>query len=230
MDHLEELRWRLVRSAAALAVGAVIAFLFHEQILTLLEAPYRRVVEEGEALIFTEPTGGFSAVMRVSLLGGVLLASPVLLYETWAFVSPALTPRERKWAIPLVGVLALLFWGGVGFAYWSLTRALEFLLSFGGGSLQPFITINSYLSFTIRFLLVFGLAFEFPVFIVAAAGSGLVSSAQLARGRRWAAMIIVVVAAVVTPSGDPLTLSVLSVPLYLLYEATIWVVRLVIRR
>ncbi len=229
MDHLEELRWRLVKSAAGVALGSVIAFFFHEQLLAFLTQPYDQVVGD-DGLVFTEPTEAFSVVMRVSLLGGVLLASPVLIYQTWAFVSPALTLRERRYVLPLVGLLAILFWSGVAFAYWSLTRALEFLLTFGGESLRALITIRSYLSFATRFLLVFGFAFEFPVFIFAAALVGMVSSAQLARGRRWAVLVIVIVGAIITPSGDPLTLAVLSVPLYLLYEGTIWVVRLGLNR
>jgi sec-independent protein translocase protein TatC len=229
MDHLEELRWRLVKSAVAVAGGSLVAFFFHQRLLAFLVEPYSRVVET-EALIFTQVTEAFSVAMRVSLFGGIILASPVLIYQSWAFISPALTPRERRYAVPLSAILAVLFLSGIAFAYWSLPRALQFLLAFGEESIQPFITINNYLSFATRFLLVFGLSFEFPVFIFAAALAGMVGSAQLARGRRWALLLIVIIGAVVTPSGDPLTLTVLSVPLYLLYEATIWAVRLVLRR
>ncbi|MGH8936939.1 MAG: twin-arginine translocase subunit TatC [Acidimicrobiia bacterium] len=229
MDHLEELRRRLVKSAVAVTSGSVVAFLFHERLLAFLVEPYSQVVG-GEGLIFTQVTEAFSVAMRVSLLGGVILSSPVLIYQVWAFISPALTPRERRYALPLSGILAVLFLSGVAFAYWSLPRALEFLLTFGGESVEAFITINNYLSFASRFLLVFGLSFEFPVFIFAAALAGMVDSAQLARGRRWAVLLIVIIGAVITPSGDPLTLMVLSIPLYLLYEATIWAVRLVLRR
>ena len=228
LEHLEELRWRLVKSAVALTLGAVIAFFFRDWLFELLESPYRKAIEDTDALAQFQVTEGFSVAMRLSLFGGMLIASPILLYQLWAFVNPALTPRERKWTIPVVGALAVLFTGGVVFGYIILPRGLEFLLGIQGG-LEPIIGVGSYISLTLRFLLVFGLAFEFPVFLFAAAAAGLLSSPQLARGRRWAVLIIVVVGAVVTPTGDPLTLMALSVPLYLLYELTIWLVKLILR-
>lgn len=229
LEHLEELRWRLVKSAAALTVGAVVAFFFRDWLFELLENPYRRAIEDTDALAQFQVTEGFSVAMRLSLFGGMLLASPVLLYQLWAFVNPALTPRERKWTVPIVIALAVLFTGGVVFGYVILPRGLEFLLGIQSG-LEPIIGVGSYISLTLRFLLVFGLAFEFPVFLFAASAAGMVSSSQLARGRRWAVLIIVVVGAVVTPTGDPLTLMALSVPLYLLYEVTIWLVKFILRK
>jgi sec-independent protein translocase protein TatC len=153
-----------------------------------------------------------------------------VIYQLWAFIAPALSRREKKWVIPIIGMLTLLFLGGLAFGYWSLERGLGFLLDFGGEDLEATIGGNYYLSFALRFLLVFGLAFEFPVFLFSAAAAGLVGWKRLAQGRRWAVLIIVVIGAVVTPSGDPLTLLLLSVPLYLLYEITIWVIRFVLRR
>jgi sec-independent protein translocase protein TatC len=229
LEHLEELRWRLVKSAVALTVGAVVAFFFRDWLFELLESPYRRAIEDTDALAQFQVTEGFSVAMRLSLFGGMLLASPILLYQLWAFVNPALTPRERKWTFPIVAALVVLFTGGVVFGYVILPRGLEFLLGIQGG-LEPIIGVGSYISLTLRFLLVFGLAFEFPVFLFAASAAGLLSSSQLARGRRWAVLIIVVVGAVVTPTGDPLTLMALSVPLYLLYEMTLWLVKLILRK
>jgi sec-independent protein translocase protein TatC len=229
LEHLEEFRWRLVKSAAALAIGAVVAFFFRDWLFELLETPYRRAIDDGDALAQFQVTEGFSVAMRLALFGGTLLASPVLLYQIWAFINPALTTRERKWTVPIVGALAVLFTGGVVFGYVILPRGLDFLLGIQSG-LEPIIGVGSYISLTLRFLLVFGLAFEFPVFLFAAAATGLLSSRQLAQGRRWAVLIIVIVGAVVTPTGDPLTLMALSVPLYLLYEATIWLVKLILRK
>ncbi len=229
LEHLEELRWRLVKGAAALLVGAVIAFFFRDWLFELLESPYRKAIDDSDALAQFQVTEGFSVAMRLALFGGVLLASPVLLYQIWAFVNPALTNRERKWTVPIASALAVLFTGGVVFGYLILPRGLEFLLGIQGG-LDPIIGVGSYISLTLRFLLVFGLAFEFPVFLFAAAAAGLLSSQQLAQGRRWAVLAIVVVGAVVTPTGDPLTLLALSVPLYLLYEVTIWLVKLILRK
>lgn len=229
LEHLNELRWRLVKSAAALTVGAIIAFFFRDWLFDLLESPYRRAIDNTDALAQFQVTEGFSVAMRLALFGGTLLASPVLLYQLWAFVNPALTDRERKWTVPIVMALAVLFSGGVVFGYLILPRGLEFLLGIQSG-LDPIIGVSSYISLALRFLLVFGLAFEFPVFLFAASAAGLLSSQQLSKGRRWAVLTIVVVGAVVTPTGDPLTLLALSIPLYLLYEATILLVKLVLRK
>lgn len=229
LEHLQELRWRLVKSATALAAGAVIAFFFRDWLFDLMEKPYRSAIDDSDALAQLQVTEGFSVAMRLALFGGTILASPVLLYQLWAYVNPALTKRERRWAIPIVAALAVLFTGGVVFGYVILPRGLQFLLGIQSG-LEPIIGVGSYISLTLRFLLVFGLAFEFPVFLFAAAAAGLLNSSQLARGRRWAVLVIVVVGAVVTPTGDPLTLLALSVPLYILYEATLWLVKLTLRR
>jgi sec-independent protein translocase protein TatC len=139
-----------------------------------------------------------------------------------------LSKTERRWTIPIVGALVVLFVGGVLFAYWVLPRGLEFFASVLDVEFR--LQITEYLKFVTLFLLVFGLSFEFPVFLYAAAAAGIISSEKLAGGRRWAVTIIVIVAAVVTPTGDPYTLLLLSVPLYLLYEITIWLIRWTLRK
>ena len=228
MAHLVELRDRLIKVSIAVVLGSIIAFFFREQILDILQEPYSKVTD-GQNLVFTGPTEPFSIAMRIALFGGAVLVSPVIFFQAWAFVNPALTKRERRWAFPIVAALVFLFGLGVVFAYWSMERALEFLLNIQPG-IDPIITVEFYTRFTIRFLLVFGFAFQFPVFLFGTAAAGVVTSAQLAEGRRWAVLIIVVLGAVVTPTGDPLTLMLLSTPLYLFYEATIWLVRLVLRK
>lgn len=229
LEHLNELRWRLVKSAVALTIGAIIAFFFRDWLFELLESPYRLAIGNTDALAQFQVTEGFSVAMRLALFGGTLLASPILLYQIWAFVNPALTRQERKWTVPIVIALAVLFSGGVVFGYIILPRGLEFLLGIQSG-LEPIIGVSSYISLALRFLLVFGLAFEFPVFLFAASAAGLLSSDQLGRGRRWAVLLIVTIGAVVTPTGDPLTLLALSIPLYLLYELTILLVKLILRK
>ncbi len=229
MEHLDELRSRIFKAALAIVVGAIVAFIFREWLFDLLIGPYEKVSDQRN-LVFFRPTEAFSLFMRISLFGGVVLASPVVIYQIWAFISPGLTKRERKWVIPIVTVLVLLFVGGIWFGYWSLERGLGFLIDFGGDDLDPTIGGDFYLGFALRFLLVFGIAFEFPVFLFLAAAAGMVGWRTLSKGRRWAAVIIVVVGAVVTPSGDPLTLLLLSAPLYLLYEIDIWLVRFLLRR
>lgn len=227
LEHLEEFRWRVVKSAIVLVITSIVAFIFRDWILDVLVQPYRDIGGASE-LIALKPTEAFGAAMRIAFFGGVLLASPVLLYQIWAFINPALSPRERRWTIPIVTALVILFLGGVVFAYWILPRGLEFFASVLEVEFR--LQITEYLKFVTMVMFVFGLSFEFPVFLYAAAAAGLITSEKLARSRRWAITIIVIVAAVVTPTGDPYTLLLLSGPLYLLYEITIWLIRWTLRK
>ncbi len=227
MGHLDELRSRLIKTFIAIGIGTVIAFFFRNQMLALLQDSYSNTA--GRSLVVTGPTDQFSIAMRMSIFGGSVLASPVIAYQAWSFINPGLTNRERRWAIPVVAALVTLFSVGVAFAYWSLPRAVDFLVSIFS-DLENLWTVELYTRFVIRFLLLFGISFQFPVFIFGAAAAGVVTSARLAAGRRWAVVIIVVVGAVVSPTGDPVTLILLSTPLYLLYEGTIWLIRLTLRK
>lgn len=228
LAHLDELRWRILKVGIAVIAAAVVAFFFADPLRTILEAPFYKAMPDNEfqALEVGEEWG---VLMRIALFGGLILAAPVVLYQLWAFINPALTNRERKWAFPIVGAMAVLFVAGVVFAYFVLPRGLDFLLNIFG-NVENNLLIGRYYSFVLRFLLAFGVAFLFPVFLFAAAAAGVVSSAQLARGRRWAVLIVVIAAALITPTGDVLTLAALSIPLYLMYEATYWLVRLVLKK
>lgn len=229
LDHLDELRSRVIKSLIALVIGTIIAFIFYEEILAILIYPYDVAVPDRD-LAYFRPSEAFSLAMRLSLFGGVILASPVILYQAWRFVAPALTRREKRWAIPVTTVFVSLFLAGMVVGYWTLPRALEFLLGFGEDSLEPVIGAEFYLSFAMRFLLAFGISFEFPVFIFAAAAFGAVTSEQLRGSRRWAVLVIVIFAAVITPSGDPLTLMMLAVPMYILFEVAILAVRFILKK
>lgn len=228
LTHLDELRWRVFKIFIAVVAGGIIAFFFADSLRAVLEAPFEAASPESElqSLAAAEQWG---VLMRIGLFGGIILASPVILYQAWAFINPALTGRERKWAFPIVAALVTLFVGGVVFGYSVLPRGLEFLLTLFP-EVQTNLRIGDYYSFVLRFLLAFGLAFLYPVFLFAAAAAGLLSSEQLGRGRRWAVLLVVTGAAVITPSGDAFTLLVLSVPLYLMYEITYWLVRLVLKK
>lgn len=228
LAHLEELRWRVVKIFIAIVAGGLVALLFHDQLRVILEAPFHEAAPENDlqTLAATEQWG---VLMRIALFGGVLLASPIVLYQIWAFIQPALTKKERNWALPIVGALVVLFVGGVVVGYVTLPRGLEFLLDIFP-DVEANLRLGDYYSFTLRFLFAFGLAFLFPVFLFAAAAAGVITSQQLARWRRWAVLIIVIGAALITPSGDAFSLIALSVPLYLMYEATYWLVRLVLRK
>ena len=219
----------MIKAALAIALGTVVAFFYNEEILALLAAPYF-VAEPDGALAFFRPTEAFSTVMRLSVFGGVILASPVILYQMWRFAAPALSPKEKRWAYPITIVFAILFLMGIVVGYVALSRGLSFLLDFGGDTLQPVIGADFYLKFATRFILAFGIAFEFPVFLFAAAAVGAVTSKQLRSNRRWALLLILIAAALITPSGDPMTLALLAVPLYVLFELSILAIRFILRK
>lgn len=229
LDHLDELRSRLIKVLIAVAVGTLIAFLFYDQILAILIQPYEVAVPDRE-LAYFRPTEAFSLAMRISLFGGLVLASWVILYQGWRFVAPALTKKEKRWAVPMTAIFVGLFLSGLVVGYLVLPRGLDFLLGFGEDSLEPVIGAEFYLAFAMRFLLAFGISFEFPVFIFAAAAFGAVNSEQLRGARRWAILIIVIFAAVITPSGDPVTLMLLAVPMYVLYEVAILAIRFILKK
>ena len=228
MNHLVELRSRLIKSVVAVAVGSVVGFIFYRDILAVLAKPYEGATDQ--PLAFFQPTEPFSLALRVALFGGFILASPVIMYQVWRFIGPALSKRERRYVYPLSGVMALLFLSGIALGYYTLPLALRVLFSFAGDLLQETVGVNFYFSFAMRFLLAFGLAFQFPVFLFAAAALGLVGSRALREQRRWAVVFVVVAAALMTPGGDPITLLMLSTPMYLLYEASILSIRYILKR
>jgi sec-independent protein translocase protein TatC len=228
LAHLDELRKRIIRVAIALAFTCIVGLIFANPLTDILEEPYRRAAPNNSFQAL-EAGEEFGVLMRVAFFGGAILASPVIFYEIWAFISPALTKKERKWVVPLVTSFFLLFVGGVWFGYWLLPRALQVLLGIFP-DVENNLRIGPYYSFVLRLLLAFGVVFQFPVFLFATAAAGAVTSRQLAKGRRWAVLVITIAAAAITPTGDPITLAAMAVPLYLLYEATIWVIKLTLRR
>lgn len=229
LAHLDELRWRLLKAAIAIVVGAVVAFFFADQVRSLLEAPFNAAAPDSELQAFAVAEK-WGVLMRIAFFGGIVIASPVVLYQVWAFINPALTTRERRWAIPIATAMAVLFVGGVVFGYWVFPRGLDFLLNRLLEDVRTDLRIGDYYSFSIRFLFAFGLSFLYPVFIFAAAAAGLVTSTKLAQWRQWAVLMVVIGAALITPTGDAVTLLLLATPLYLMYEITYWAVRLVLRK
>lgn len=230
LSHLNELRWRLVKSAAAVLIGSVIALIFGNFIKDILQLPYDRAFPgEENTLQVLAPTEEFSVLMKIAFFGGLVLASPAVIYQVWMFINPALTHREKKWAIPIVISCTVLFCAGVAVGYQTMGRGLAFLLGIFDDVANN-LRLTDYFSFSIRFLLAFGISFLYPVFLFTAAAANIVTSKQLARGRRWAVLLVVTGAAIITPTGDVLTLAMLSVPLYAFYEITYWLVRLVLRK
>jgi sec-independent protein translocase protein TatC len=237
IEHLAELRTRIFVCAIAVAVGAVIMFIFFPQILNFLEEPYRDVTAgrndcgpDGCDLIATDPLAPFLVRLKVAGYGGMALAIPVLMWEIWRFVVPALNPNEKRYAIPFVIAVVVLFVAGCVMAWFTVTKALEFLLVGSvGGEIQPFVAADKYLTLITLMFLAFGVAFEFPVLLVFLMLAGVLDTTQLRHSRRWALLGIVVFAAIITPSQDPFSLMFMAVPLYLFYEAAIVIGRLLKR-
>ncbi len=235
MGHLVELRSRLIKCILAVVAGAVACWVLYPQILDLMVQPYCDIVPEqavaeeaarqnlfgGCELLVLDPLEPFSVRLTVAGYGGLTLAIPIILWQVWRFVQPGLYPRERRHAAAFTVVGALLFALGAGLAYWSIPRALKFLATIGGEDLVTGFSPAKYLSFVIKMMAAFGIGFEFPILLVFLQFAGIIHYRQLIRWRRFAIVGIVALVAVITPSGDPFTLMVLSVPMYLFYEAAI---------
>ncbi len=222
LDHLEELRRRLLKSLLALVLTAAVAFYFSEELMAFAIKPLGEI-----KLHVTRVTGSFYAYLKVSLVTGVLAATPVIFYQLWSFVGPGLYPREKARVLPLVAVSTVLFLAGASFCYLVvLPYSLKFLIGFSGDLLSPIITVSSYLSFAGMLLLAFGFGFEMPVVAYFLGKVGIVSSRMLGKGRRYAVVLILITAAILTPTPDIATQLMLAGPLYLLYEISIIVVRI----
>ena len=235
-DHLGELRIRIIKSAIAIAVGTVVGVLLYDWMISdIFLPPYCNVLEsqgiERECtLIITEPLDGFRTKLRVGIYTGIVLAMPILLWHLWRFITPALKKNEKKWAIPFVVSALVLFATGAGLAYYTFERALEFLISFGGDSIDPLFTPGSYLGLITYMMMAFGVGFQFPIVLVFLQLAGMVEPRTLGKGRRYAIVGIVTLAAVITPSGDPVSLAALSIPMYIFYEVSIVIGHLLTRR
>lgn len=235
MEHLGELRTRLIKSLAAFLVVSVVAFIFFNDITNVLLRPLcalppDKLGSNGCRLVFTSALEPFTVRLKVTAMTGIVAASPVWLYQLWAFVVPGLNERERKMAIPFVASSLLLFAAGVTFAYATLSRGLEFLVGLGGENLSPFFTANEYLNFVGLVIIVFGLSFELPLLLFFLGLIEVVTPAMLKRSRRGAIVGVAILAAVVTPSQDPYTMLVMAAPLYLMFEGVIAALSLVERR
>jgi len=229
-EHLAELRKRVVICAFSFAIGATVAFIVYPQILHFLQAPYCRVAGPRHCSLYvTAPLDGLSLRIKLATYGGLFLASPVILWELWRFITPGLHSNEKRYAIPFVISSIALFAFGAFLAFVSFPHALQFLQNIGGPSLHQIYDPNSYLGLIVALMAVFGLAFEFPVVLVSLELVGVLSPRKLSSWRRWAIVLIVVFAAVITPSGDPFSMMALAVPMYVFYEVSIVIGR-VLRR
>ena len=232
VEHLTELRRRLVISLVAVAGGALVGFLLYEHILEFLLDPYCELPRRppGPCTLFiTDPLEGFTTRLKVSTWSGVLLASPVVMFQLWRFITPGLNPNEKRYAVPFVASSLSLVCLGAVLARLTFPRALEFLVRVGGENLETIFSPAKYLRLIILMVVAFGIAFEFPVLLVFLQLAGVLSSRRLAWWSRPAVVVIFVIGAVITPSQDPYSLLALALPMYLFYEASILIGRLLRR-
>jgi sec-independent protein translocase protein TatC len=228
MEHLGELRVRIMRALIGLLIGAVIPLYFSQRIIDWLSLPVTRL---GHELIYTAPAEAFWVQMKVGLVCGLFLSAPVVLWQVWAFVAPGLHEHERKYAAPFVIIGSLMFIGGGAFALFVVTPyALTFFLGFARPGLRPMITIQNHVDFLLRFTLAFGLVFELPLALTLLARMGLVTARTLARHRKYAVLGAFVTAAILTPTPDAFNQAMMAGPLIILYEIGIVSARIFGRR
>ena len=235
-EHLGELRVRIIRSALAVTIGMVLIVAFYDQVLEFLKQPYVDLCTEKppafcdpELNTFT-PTEGLSTRLRVGMYGGIIIALPVLLWQTWRFVVPALNAKEKKYAIPFVASSLVLFAAGGTLAYLTVDRALDFLISWAGEDVNQIFSVSSYVSLIGLMIFAFGIGFLLPVLLVFLQLAGVVTPRRLLKSWRYALVGIFVLAAVITPSGDPISLMMLGIPMLILYFFSVLIGWLVVRR
>jgi sec-independent protein translocase protein TatC len=225
-EHLGELRRRLIVAIVAIVVAGTVVFILAPDIISFLVTFYEEATEgERDALIFTGPLDAFATRLKIATYGGIVLASPVWLFQLWRFITPGLNPSEKKYAIPFVISSIILFILGGVVALLTLEPALSFLLDIGGSDLQPLLTADKYVSLVALMIVAFGLSFEFPVVLVFLLIARVLTTRQLRSWRRYAAVIIVAFAALITPSQDPYSLLAMAVPMYIFYEMSILIGR-----
>lgn len=235
-EHLGELRVRIIRSALAVAVGMVLIVAFYDQVLEFLKQPYVDLCTSKPAdfcdpeLNTFSPTEGLATRLRVGMYGGIIAAMPVLLWQLWRFIVPALNPREKRYAIPFILSSVVLFIAGGVLAYVTVDRALDFLISWSGEDVNQIFSVSSYVNLIALMIAAFGVGFLLPVLLVFLQLVGVITPRRLLSGWRMAIVGIAVLAAVITPSGDPITLAMLSVPMTILYFLAILVGWLIVRR
>jgi sec-independent protein translocase protein TatC len=233
-DHLRELRARVLKSALILVLGFVAAMLFYHQLLHLVVGPYNhaRALLGGDrtAIITSGPAGGFMLYFKLCGLATLIGTSPLWLYQIWAFVLPGLHAHERRWSYVFMAIAGPLFLVGVTLGYVTFPKGLQILIGFTPEGVHNLVEFNDYLSFFSRTLLVFGIAFEIPVFVVLLNLAGIVKGRQLGAYRPWIIVGTFIFAAAATPSTDPFTMTFMAVPMVLLFLISELIARLNDRR
>jgi sec-independent protein translocase protein TatC len=221
-DHLAELRSRMFKSAIGIALGIVVGVLVHKRVLDFLVDPYQKATNDPTRTLKTiNPTDNVTVVIKLISYLGLFFGSPVWLFQVWRFITPALNPKEKRYAIPFVVSSILLFMFGAWMAIFTLPQALKFFEEIGGSAFESSYSPGNYIGLVIFLVIAFGVCFEFPVVLVALQLAGIVGSRTLLRGWRYAIVLVVVLAAVVTPSQDPYTLMFMAVPMWVFYFGAI---------
>ncbi len=223
VDHLSELRVRLVISVIAIIVGALVAYYFVEDIIQVLVAPAGK-------LYYTKPTEAFFTYMKISLVSGAILSSPIWFYQLWAFIIPALSKTERKATFLIVPTAVTLFVAGVLFSYYLvLPMAIQFFIGFGTDELQPLFSIGQYIDFVVAFIIPFGITFELPLLLVALGVLGIITSEWLRQYRKVFILVAFIVGAAISPTPDMLSQTMIAGPMILLYEISYGILRYIVK-
>jgi len=223
VDHLSELRMRLVVAIVAIVIGTLGAYYYVEDILQILVAPAGK-------LYYTKPTEAFFTYMKISLVAGCIISSPIWFYQIWAFIVPALSKGEKKVTFMVVPTAVALFVVGVLFSYYLvLPMAIQFFIGFGTDELQPLFSIGQYIDFVIAFILPFGITFELPLILIALGVMGILSSNRLRQYRKMFILVAFVVGAAISPTPDMLSQTMIAGPMILLYEISYGVLRYIVK-
>lgn len=223
IEHLEALRKSLIISVLAIIIAAFVCFAYNEQILSFIISPLQHL---NEKLVVTGVTEAFFVKLKLAFAAGFVVAFPIVVLSLWGFVKPALYPSERKYVYILFPVILILFCGGVVFAYFGiLPLVLNFFIYIAGANLDTMFKVDQYVSFVMAFTLPFGIVFELPVVVFFLAKMGIVTSEFMARNRKYALLIIFILAAALTPGPDPISQLMMGIPVYLLYEISVLVAR-----
>ena len=235
-EHLAELRMRIIRAALAVMIGFVVVLAFYSPILRVLKQPFQDICESAKkfhcdgTLNYFGPLQGFSTRIQLSSYGGVLIGLPVILWQLWRFIVPGLHEKEKRYAVPFIVSSVFLFVLGGAIAFWTLPKALEFLFDFAGSGTQPVLGVAEYVRLVALMIFAFGIGLEFPILLVFLMLARVMSYKALLRQWRYAVVGIVVLAAVITPSGDPISLAALSVPMLVSYFVAALVGRSIYKR
>lgn len=225
-EHLIELRKRLIRSVIILCIGFGVCYYYKDWIFDIITQPLTQVLPKNSYLIYTGLTEAFFVYMKLAFFASLIITSPFILYQIWKFISPGLLLKEKKYVVPFVLSSSLLFISGILFGYFIvLPPAFKFFVSFNNKYLQAMISFKDYLSLFVTFLLGFGLSFELPIFIFFLTKLGIVNAKMLSKQRRYAILVIFIVAAILTPSPDALSQILMAIPLMFLYEVSIFVAK-----